>query len=102
MSNLPLGYLILVLFLGWCTYFVLVPSHWPRPFLSLDLYFTVINEVPFLALFLLISSTLLAFSQGDLAPPLRKLTLGLTLLVAGGLLLIIYRVYKQLRLSAVV
>ena len=90
MSNIPLGYLLLVLLLGWCTYFVLAPSHWPRPFPSLDLYFTMINEVSFLALFLLMGSTLLAFSQGDLAHPLGKLAFGLALLVAGGVLLIIY------------
>lgn len=91
MSRIPIGYLIQVLLFAWCTYFVLAPSHWPRPLRSYRIFFEVFNEVAFLALFLLVGSTLLAFSEGDLTHPIGKLTFVLALLVTGGLLLIIYR-----------
>lgn len=90
MSNLPIGYLITVLFLTWCTYFVVAPTHWPRTWRSFGTYFEVINEVPFLAFFWLMSSTYLAFSEGDLAHPIGKIAFGLALLVIGGLVVIIY------------
>lgn len=90
MSNIPVGYLLPVLFLAWCTYFVVAPSHWHRALRSFGTYFEVINEVPFFALFLIISATIWAFIEGDLAHPIGKIAFGLALLVAGGLLVIIY------------
>ena len=90
MSNIPVGYLMTVLFLAWCTYFVVAPAHWPRALRSFGTFFEVINEVPFLALFWLMSATYLAFSEGDLAHPVGKLAFGLALLVVGGLVVIIY------------
>lgn len=90
MSNIPIGYLITVLFLGWCTYFAVAPSHWPRALRSLGIYFEVINEVPFFALFWIISATIWAFIEGDLAHPVGKIAFGLALLVVGGLVVIIY------------
>ena len=90
MSNLPFGYLLPILFLAWCTYFVVAPSHWPRTLRSLGIYFEVINEVPFFALFWIISATIWAFIEGDLAHPIGKIAFGLALLVVGGLVVIIY------------
>lgn len=90
MSNLPIGYLITVLFLAWCTYFVVAPPHWPRALRSFGTFFEVIKEVPFLALFWIVSATYLAFSEGDLAHPVGKIAFGLALLVVGGLVVIIY------------
>ena len=89
-SNIPVGYLITVLFLAWCTYFVVAPSHWPRALRSLGIYFEVINEIPFFALFWIISATIWAFIEGDLAHPIGKIAFGLALLVVGGLVVIIY------------
>ncbi|MFJ5624843.1 alpha/beta hydrolase [Peribacillus loiseleuriae] len=91
MSSIPIGYLISPLLLALCTYFVVAPSNWPRIFNSLGSYFGVINELPFLALFWLISSTWLAFSEGDVYSPVGWLAFGLTMLVVVGLMVIIYR-----------
>ena len=90
-SSIPIGYLIPPLLLAWCTYFVLVQRNWPRTFNSLGSYFGVINELPFLALFWLISSTWLAFSEGDVYSPVGWLAFGLTVLVMAGLMVIINR-----------
>ena len=91
MSSIPIGYLIPVLLLAWCTYFVMAPRNWPRVFNSFGSYFGVINELPFLALFWLIGSTWLAFSEGDVYSPVGWLAFGLTMLVVVGLMVIIYR-----------
>lgn len=90
MSKLPIGYLIHVLFLACCTYFAVAPLHWPRFLRPLDTYFETINEIPFLALFWLIGSTSLAFSEGNITHPIGKLAFGLALLTASGLLASIY------------
>ena len=90
MSNLPFGYLLPILFLARCTYFVVAPSHWPRSLGSLGIYFEVINEIPFFALFWIISATIWAFIEGDLVHPVGKIALGLALLVIAGLVVIIY------------
>lgn len=82
---MPVGNLINVLFLAWCTYYVVAPSHWSRALHSFGTYFEVINEVPFLALFWLISATDLALSEGNLAHPVGKIAFGLSLLVVGGI-----------------
>jgi hypothetical protein len=90
MSSIPIGYLIPALLLAWCTYFVIAPRNWPRVFNSLGSYFSIINELPFLALFWLISTTWLAFSEGDVNSPVGWLAYGLTMLVVVGLMVIIY------------
>jgi acetyl esterase/lipase len=66
MSSIPFGYLIPILLVGWCALFVLAPRTWPRPFGHLSYFFAVVNEVPFLAIFFLLGSTALAFSEGDI------------------------------------
>ncbi|MGG4265560.1 alpha/beta hydrolase [Peribacillus simplex] len=91
MSSIPIGYLISPLLLAWCTYFVVAPRNWPRVFNSLGSYFGVINELPFLALFWLIGSTWLAFSEGDVYSLVGWLAFGLTMLVVAGQMVIIYR-----------
>ena len=48
------------------------------------------NEVPFFALFWIISATIWAFIEGDLAHPIGKIAFGLALLVVGGVIVIIY------------
>lgn len=90
MSNIPIGYLISPLLLAWCTYFVLAPRKWPRVIHSFYSNFVIINELPFLALIWLISSTWLAFSEGDVFSPVGWLAFGLNLLVVAGLMVIIY------------
>ncbi|MGG0287210.1 hypothetical protein ABEY41_19315 [Peribacillus butanolivorans] len=79
-SSIPLGYLISVLFVAWCTYFVVAPPNFPRIFNSLGSYFGVINELPFFALFWLIGSTSLAFIEGDVHYPVGWMAFGITIL----------------------
>ena len=92
--SIPLGYLISVLFVAWCTYFVVAPSNFPRIFNSLGSYFGVINELPFFALFWLIASTSLAFIEGDVHSPVGWMAFGITILAVGMLLVIIHRGLK--------
>ena len=68
---MPIGYLLTVLLAAWCTLFALAP---PRPRHSstsnLSYWFGfLINELPFITIWWLLASTLLAFSQGDVASP---------------------------------
>lgn len=90
---MPFGYLATVILVGWCTLFALAP---PQPSHSspsnLSFWFSfLVNEVPFLAFWGLLASTLIAFSQGDIASPGSWVTVGLALLTMGGLVIIFKR-----------
>lgn len=91
MSSYPFGYLLTVLILAWSVYYTLTPLGWSRfvnPY-SLGLRFSVVNEVPFLALLWLLLSSWLALSQGQISSPLAWLTFGLGVMTMLGLLKII-------------
>ena len=90
-SSIPIGYLISVLFVAWCTYFIVAPSNFPRSFNSLGSYFAVINELPFFALFWLIGSNSLAFIEGDVHTPVGWMAFAISILTVGTLLVIIHR-----------
>lgn len=88
---MPIGYLVLPLLLAYATYFVLAPPAWPRLLKSLGYYFAVINEVPFLALLILVATNWSAFSQGQESSPVGWLALALSLFAAAGLMVVTRR-----------
>lgn len=90
MSSAPIGYLIPVVLLAWCTYYVVAPRSWPRFPRSLGVYFIVVNELPFFALLWLAGATWLTWSQGDLYSPVGWSAFGLSILTALGLVVVIY------------
>ncbi len=89
---MPFGYLGAIALLTWCTFFALVA---PRraPLLSgMSFGFGfVINELPFLAVYCISGSTLLAAVQGDLASPGGRAVLGLAVATTAGLLIVTWR-----------
>lgn len=90
---MPIGYLATVVLLTTFTLFALIPplpKHSSPSNLSYWLGF-LINELPFIALFWLIFSTILAFYQGDISSPGSWAVVGLAILTTGGLLLIAKR-----------
>jgi acetyl esterase/lipase len=89
----PIGYLLTVLLMAWCTLFALAP---PRPRRSstsnLSYWFGfLINELPFPAIWWLLASTLLAFGQGDVASPAGWAAFGLAVLTTVGLVVVAWR-----------
>jgi acetyl esterase/lipase len=89
----PIGYLLTVLLMAWCTLFALAP---PRPRhtspSNLGYWFGfLINELPFIAIWWLLASTLLAFSQGDVASPAGWAAFGLAVLTTVGLVVLAWR-----------
>jgi acetyl esterase/lipase len=66
LPRVPIGYLATVLLVACATLLALVPLR--RPALLVSLSFrvgVVVNELPFLAFYWLLASTMLAFAQGD-------------------------------------
>ena len=71
MPAVPIGYLVAVIVVAWCTLFALAPPR-PRRSSPSNLSFRfgyLLNELPFVAFSWLLASTLLAFSQGDVDTP---------------------------------
>ena len=90
---MPVGYLVTVAFVGWCTLFALAP---PRPRQSSPSnksywFGYLLNELPFLAFYWLFAATLLAFSQGDLGSPGGRAAFGVAVLTTAGLVVVAWR-----------
>jgi alpha/beta hydrolase fold len=92
-ATVPIGYLVTVALLAWCTLFALAP---PRPREStpsnISYWFGfLVNELPFVALYCLVGSTLLAAGQGDLDSPGGWAAFGVALLATLGLVVVARR-----------
>lgn len=90
---MPIGYLVTVAVVAWCTVFALAP---PRPRQSsttnLSYWFGyMLNEQPFLGCYWLLAATALAFAEGDVTSPVGWLAFGLAVLTAIGLAIIAWR-----------
>jgi acetyl esterase/lipase len=90
---MPIGYLVAVTLVAWCTLFALVP---PRPRQSsrsnVSYWFGyLLNELPFVAFYWLLASTLLAAGQGDLETPGGWVAFGLATLTTVGLVIVVWR-----------
>ena len=89
---LPIGYLLTIALVTWCTFFALLPIREGRTAgLVSWLFGFLINELPFVAFFWVAASTLLAAVQGDLASPIGLTAFGLAILTTGGLAVIVWR-----------
>jgi acetyl esterase/lipase len=92
-STVPIGYLAAATFIAWCTLFALAPPR-PRQSSPSNLGFRfgyLLNELPFVAFYWLLASTLLAFSQGDIDSPGGWAVFGLAVLATVGLLVVAWR-----------
>lgn len=90
---MPVGYLLSVGLVAWCTAFALRP---PRPRTSspsnLAYWFGfVVNELPFLALLWLLLATVQAYASGDLATPVGWAGLATAAVTALGLVVVAWR-----------
>ena len=54
----------------------------------------LVNELPFLAFYVLAASTALAIAQGDIASPVGWIGLGLAVLATGGLVVVVLRAMR--------
>jgi acetyl esterase/lipase len=90
---MPIGYLVTVAFVAWCTLFALAPPRPRRSSLSNNSYWFgfLLNELPFVAFYWLLASTLLAFGQGDLGSPGGWVAFGVAVLTTVGLVVVAWR-----------
>ena len=90
--TVPLGYLWSVAVVALGTFLALRPVRHPWPLGALSFFFgIVVNELPFVAFYWLLASTLLALAQGDLSSPGALAVLGLAVLTTAGLALVAWR-----------
>lgn len=88
----PVGYVITVVIIGWCTFFACVAPRRPHLLARSSWFFgMVINEVPFLAIYLLIASTVLAVSEGDVDSAVGQVAVGFFGMVLVGLVIVAWR-----------
>jgi acetyl esterase/lipase len=93
MDDMPVGYVIPVVLLAFCTATAVIG---PRPARTTQGYWAfwatfLINELPFLALYALIATSALAFAQGDLASPGGMIAFSVAVLTAAGLAVLVRR-----------
>jgi acetyl esterase/lipase len=89
----PVGYLVTVAVVAWCTLFALAPPR-PRQSSPSNLSFRfgfLLNELPFLAIWWLLAATLLAIGEGDIGSPGGRAVFGLAVLTVAGLLVVAWR-----------
>ncbi len=94
-AAVPIGYLVTVAIVAWCTFFAVLPLRRPRALARWTWRFSlVLNELPLLAGYWLLASTLLAAGQGDLDSPGGWVSSGLAVLTAAGLAVVVGRALR--------
>jgi hypothetical protein len=89
---MPLGYLIPVVLTGLATALSLVPTRRPAALARLSFRVgVVLDELPQLALYLLLITTVVTIAQGDIDSPAGWILVGVAILVMGGLVVLIGR-----------
>ena len=89
---MPIGYLVAVTLVALGTLFALAPLRRPSPLSVLSYYLgLVLNELPFVAFYWLLASTLLAISQGDVDLRGGWAAFGLAVLTTVGLVVVAWR-----------
>lgn len=97
---MPIGYLIAILWIAVCTFFAVVAPGRPRFLASASFWLgMVVGELPFVALYWIILSTVLAATDGSLGKPLGLVALGLAVL---SLLALVSAVVRGLRAPGLV
>lgn len=90
--SVPVGYLWSVAVIAFGTLLALRPVDHPPPMQTLSFFFgIVVNELPFVAFYWLLASTLLALAQGDLSSVGGLTALGVAALTTVGLAAIAWR-----------
>ena len=90
--TVPIGYLWSVAVVALGTLLALRPLRHPWPMARLSFFFgIVVNELPFVAFYWLLASTLLALAQGDLSSPGGLAGLGVAALTTIGLGVVAWR-----------
>ena len=93
---MPFGYLITTALMAVLVLFAVVPPR-PRQSSPMRLSFWLrfmVNELPFLALYVLAASTALAIGQGDIANPVGWIGLWLAVLATAGLVVVVQRAMR--------
>jgi hypothetical protein len=90
--TVPIGYLVTVAVVVWCTLFALVPLRRAGALGPMGFRFgLLVNELPFVAFYWLFASTLLAIGQGDVDSPGGWVAFGLAVLATVGLVVVAWR-----------
>ncbi|WP_327207272.1 alpha/beta hydrolase [[Kitasatospora] papulosa] len=85
---MPMGYVATTALFAWCTFFAVVAPRRPRPLATLSFWFgLILNEVPFVGIYVLVASTALAAAQGDLDSTGAKVTAAVAAVATIGLAL---------------
>src|SRR5580765_1689370 len=96
---MPVGYLVASATVAVGTLLALTPRRSGRS-LARRLSFPIglaVNELPFVAFYWLLASTLLALAQGDVASPVGLLGLALAVLATAGLVVVVRRALQTSR-----
>ncbi|MGH3510232.1 MAG: alpha/beta hydrolase, partial [Nocardioidaceae bacterium] len=84
-----------VALIAWCTWWAAVPLRRPWALGRMSWRFGfLVNELPFIAGYWLLASTLLAFGEGDIASPGAGAVVGLAVLTTAGLALLVVRALR--------
>src|SRR6187397_2728315 len=93
---MPFGYLITTALMAVLVVFAVAPAR-PRQSSPMHLSFWLgfmVNELPFLAFYVLAASTALAIGQCDIANPVGWIGLGLAVLATAGLVVVVLRAMR--------
>lgn len=89
---MPVGYLVVVAPLAWATFLGLVSPRRPRALAAMSWRFSIVlNELPFVAFYWLLASTLLAFGQGNIDSVGGWVVFGAAVATTAGLVVIVWR-----------
>ncbi len=88
---MPIGFFISIAFIALCTLFAVAPPPRSRILGLASWLGMLVNELPFIALYWLVASTVLAFAQGVVANPIGYVALGLGVLTLLGLVMVVRR-----------
>ncbi len=90
---MPIGYLVWTGLIAGCTFFALAPPRPRRSSPSNKSYLLgfLVNELPFVAFYLLLASTLLAIGQRDIDSPVGWIAFSLAVLATAGLVVVVWR-----------
>jgi len=92
---MPVGYLVSVALVACCSAFALAPLRRPRTLGLLSWWLgLVINELPFVAFYWILATTLLAFGQGDIDTAGGWVVFSLAVLTSTGLGVIAWRGWR--------
>ncbi|MFJ8888727.1 alpha/beta hydrolase [Streptomyces sp. NPDC102402] len=84
--DMPMGYVATTAVFAWCAFFAVVAPRRPRFLGTLSFWFGLsLNEVPFVGIFVLAGSTVLAFAEGDLRSPGAKAVAAVSVLATAAL-----------------